>query len=262
RSKIKRSDEIGKLANSLDLMAARLGHHETQEQVMISNLADRSQQLKQMNEYLVYFEESERQVISSKLHGTIAQTLGISASRVRQLLNKCDGNHKRDIEDILSVIDHAIREIRSIIYELAPPMLKDFDIDVAIDFLVEEFNEKYNVRFSFDNNVGGAVPLNRALKLTFYRAVKTILTGILEHSDRPFVNIKMSAEETVLFIQITADGIGLKKEHILDLPASNSGHTLQERMERLGGEMTVNQNSEYEFYISLYAPVLPENHPD
>ena len=262
RSKLYRNDEIGDLSIALDLMARRLEQYTTQEKAFINDLSRHSRQLKQLNEYLVYFEESERKAIASELHGTIAQSLGIGVSKIRSIMNQENPPHKNDLKQLQTFLEHAVKDIRTIMYELAPPILNDFDIDVAIEFLIEEINEKNDkigANFIFINLVGGAVELNKALKLTFYRAVKTILSSILEQSDTPEAEVEISAEKTQLLIHIHASGPGLNAGKIMSLPASSSGsHLLSERMERLGGSMTIRTASNNCIIIDLTAPVLTD----
>ncbi|HCY87944.1 MAG TPA: hypothetical protein DHV36_22600, partial [Desulfobacteraceae bacterium] len=238
RITLNRSDEIGELSSALDLMARRLKQFKTQEKAYIEDLSKRSEQLKKMNEYLVYFEESEREDIASKLHSTIAQSLGIGMSKVGSMIGRPEQISRDDLEQLHRFLEQAVKEIRTIMYDLAPPILNDFDIDVAIEFLLEEINRNHGTEFRFYNYTQSPVPLNKALKLTFYRAVKTLLSGICDQNQEAGVQVELSSEDTQLLIRITVDGNDIDTEALLHLPAGRSGHTLGERMERLGGGMT------------------------
>ncbi|MCG8633068.1 MAG: HAMP domain-containing protein [Desulfobacterales bacterium] len=261
RSKLYRNDEIGDLSIALDIMAKRLGQYKTQEKNLVEDLSRQGRQLKQLNEYLVYFEESERKAIASELHSTIAQSLGIGVSKIRSLINREDPPQPSDLEELQAFLEYAVKDIRKIMYELAPPILNDFDIDVAIEFLIEEINEKKGTDFVFHNAVGGAVGLNKALKLTFYRAVKTLLFSILEQSDAPQAGVEISAEKTQLLIRMHACGAGIDTEKLMCLPVGSSGsHLLSERMRRLGGSMSTRETEKDCVLIDLAAPVLTD-HP-
>ncbi len=255
----RRNDEVEELSIALNLMAQRLGKYKTQEKNFIEDLSRHSRHLKQMNEYLVYFEESERKSIASELNGTIAQSLGISLSKIRSIVNQGNGLHQNDLKELQVFLEHAVKDIRTVMYELAPPILDDFhvDYDVAIKFLIEEINQTNGTDFVFINSVDKAVALNMALKLTIYRAVKTIFSGILQQSDTPQAKVEISVQETRLLIRIHAYGPGLNAGKIMNLPVSSSGsHLLSEWMEQLGGSMTTRKAPKNCIIINLTAPVF------
>ncbi|WDP84477.1 MAG: hypothetical protein HUN05_04380 [Desulfobacter sp.] len=259
RSRLTRTDEIGNLSRSLDIMAEQLGHFETQEKAFMADLAKQTLQLKQLNEYLVYFEESERKSIASKLHGTVAQTLAMGVSKIKTHINGCDIGRHDDLIQVKTFLEHSVKEIRTIIYELAPPILDDFDIDVAIEFLVEEINEKNGTGFDFTNRIGGPVPLNRAVKLTFYRAIKTIITNILEYADAPDDELELYGHEDFLCIRVQTRGLRLGLKQATTAPGDKAGHqNFSERMERLGGSILLKHFADRGSKITLKAPVLTQ----
>ncbi|MCG8636393.1 MAG: hypothetical protein MI863_21350 [Desulfobacterales bacterium] len=252
------NNEIKELSIALNLMARRLGKYKTPEQDFAEDLSRHSRHLKQMNEYLVYFEESERKSIASELNGTIAQSLGLGLSKIRSLINRGNGLHQNDLMELHVFLEHAVRDIRTVMYELAPPVLDDFnvDIDPAMKSLIEEINETNRTDFRFINSMDKAVVLDTALKLTLYRATKTILSGILAQSDSPQAKVEISKQETRLLIRIHAYGPGLNAGEIMKLPANKSGaHLLPERMEQLGGSMTLRKTPRDCIIIHLTAPV-------
>lgn len=259
RSKLDRSDELGDLARALDLMARQLGQFQKQEKAYLDDLARQTLQLKQLNEYLIYFEESERKSIASELHGTVAQTLGLGVSKIKSLIESCPGPGQQELIEAKTFLEHGVKEIRALMYELAPPILDDFDIDVAIDFLIEEINEKNNTRFDFTNAIGGPVPLNRAVKLTFYRAIKTILTNILAYARTPEARLELFAVDDLLCIRVEIPGLELSLNQATSAAGNLAGHQdFSERLERLGGKIRVAPCFDQGTQITLTAPMLAE----
>ncbi|MCA1793090.1 MAG: HAMP domain-containing protein, partial [Desulfobacteraceae bacterium] len=70
-----RMDEIGELSRSFNQMIHQLVHSQKKEKAYTASLARRTDQLKQLNEHLVYCEEIQRKTIASDLHDSLAQTL-------------------------------------------------------------------------------------------------------------------------------------------------------------------------------------------
>lgn len=61
-------------------------------------------------------------------------------------------------------------------------MLDDFDIDIALGFLIEQMNLQHLSDFEYINNTDQPIPLPQGLKITLYRAVSELVTNILKHS--------------------------------------------------------------------------------
>ena len=229
------------------------------EKAHADSLAKRTRQLKQLNEHLVYSEEIERKTIASDLHDSIAQTLALGISHIKNLRESNTPVPPDNLAQIQTVLEQAVREVRSMIYKLSPPILDDFDIDIAIGFLVEETNAQKNTRFKYTNNLEDTVPLNHALKVTLYRAVGELLTNILKHAQTIEADIKTRTNGQMLFISVRDQGIGMDVQKAKSMQGCGFGlYSLSERMENFGGSLDIDSRPGKGTLILLTAPVLSE----
>ncbi|MCA1793192.1 MAG: hypothetical protein LC660_04845, partial [Desulfobacteraceae bacterium] len=131
-------------------------------------------------------------------------------------------------------------EIRSLIYKLSPPILDDFDIDIAIGFLIEETNARQKTQYHYINHVKNPVPMRHAIKVTLYRAVNELLTNIRKHADTQKAQIQLSVQDQKILLQVEDQGIGMDVEKVNAMPDCGFGiYSLSERIHNFGGTMDI-----------------------
>lgn len=258
-SPIRRQDEIGALAQAFNQMVEKLILSEKNEKAYATSLEIQTDQLKRLNEHLVFSEEMERKTIASDLHDSIAQTLALGISKIKNMHIPETPVSQEDLEEIQEVLEQAIREIRSLIYKLSPPILDDFDIDIALGFLVEETNAQHQTRFTYTNNLENPVDLNPALKLTLYRATDELITNILKHAKTQRAEFEIWTMDGQICIRVEDEGVGMDIKQTKDLQGFGFGlYSISERMENFGGRLDIISEPGKGTKITLTAPIPPQ----
>jgi len=220
-------------------------------------IAKRTTQLKRLNEHLVYAEEGERKAIASDLHDSVSQTLAMSISKIKYIRELKGRIDEGDLSEVQEYLEWSIREIRSLIYQLSPPILDDFDIDIALGFLIEETNAKHHSNFHYINNIETPVHLDPAVKVTLYRAVNELITNILKHSGSKNGEIEVSKNDETILIRVEDQGSGFDVDKIKGSDSFGFGlHSLLERMENFGGKIQVDSEQGIGTNVLLTAPVF------
>lgn len=283
--KIERNDEIGLLAKSFNRMVEKLrglkkiekdNARELENRIRLRTMeleksnadlnqikknlektvAKRTLQLRNLNENLIYSEENERKAIASDLHDSVTQTLAVSIFKLKNLQESDKCMTKKDFSEVQGYLEQSVREIRSLIYQLSPPILDDFDIEIALGFLIEETNVKHHSCFSYINNIEDPVPLDQAVKVTLYRAVNELVTNILKHSGSKEGEIEISKIKEKIMIRVEDQGMGFDVDTIKNSVVLGFGlHSLSERMENLDGEFLAESIPGKGTKIFLIAPI-------
>ena len=196
----------------------------------------RTLELKRLNEHMINAEENVRRTIATNLHDSATQPIGLCLSKIKSFK---DLDHESGL-DLLSQIqkhlEQANREIRSAIYELSPPVLDDFNIDIALGFLIEKTNNKHQTNFKYINNLDGAVLLVRANKITLYRAVSELMVNILKHSGSVEAEIELSKIKNEIRVRVEDKGSGFDTDTIYKNNYGGFGlYSLSERLSNIGG---------------------------
>lgn len=280
-----RADEIGTLAGSFNTMIEKLRVSEKREkdhaeelennirlrtaQLEKSNaelsdiknelekiIAKRTVQLKRLNEHLIFTEEDERKAIASDLHDSVTQTLAMSLSRLKSIRESASGTTRKNLLEVQAYLEQAVQEIRSLIYQLSPPILDDFDIETALGFLIDETNAKHRSEFHYMDRIEQSVCLDQSVKVTLYRAVSELLTNILKHSGSKKGLIDVSRTQETIRIKVEDHGCGFDVDRLKRLDIIGFGlRSLSERMENLGGKIQLASTPGKGTKIVLTAPV-------
>ncbi|MCP4719647.1 MAG: hypothetical protein GY860_09345, partial [Desulfobacteraceae bacterium] len=171
---------------------------------------------------------------------SLAQTLAIGISKIKNITEPDTPINPEDLLEIQGVLEQAIIEIRSLIYKLSPPILDDFDIDIAIGFLVEETNEQHHTNFTYINNLEEPIDLKEALKVTLYRATGELISNILEHAKTQTAEFEISATLDNLYIRVEDEGCGMEVKRIEEIKGCGFGlYRIMERMENFDGRLDI-----------------------
>jgi signal transduction histidine kinase len=253
-----RIDEIGELSRAFNEMAHRLQSSQQREKAHIQELSHQAARLKELNEHLVYSDETERKTIASDLHDSVVQTLAMGISRTKNLMESDEPPPLDQIRTIQLILEQAIREIRALIYKLSPPILDDFDIDIAIGALIEETNAEKDTAYEYINHVTDPVSLPHALKVTLYRAVEELMTNIQKHAGTRTATIRLWTQGPDICLEVADAGAGMDVQTAR--PSRDRGfglYSLSERIQNFGGTLNVTSVSGKGTKITLTAPVTP-----
>jgi len=280
-----RDDEIGQLARSFKIMTQKLqaseltvkqNSKELEERIQfrtkaleksnsqlnqIKNslekiIAERTIQLRKLNEHLVYTEESERRAIASDLHDSVTQTLAMCISKLKDIREVEGSKEPEHLQEVQVYIEQSVREIRSLIYRLSPPILDDFDIEIALGFLIEKINEKHDSQFSYVNHIDVPIPVDHAIKVTIYRAVSELITNILKHAGTLIGNIEISYASNEILLNVSDKGAGFDTNAVQNQEIRGFGlNSLSERIQNFGGVVTINAAPGVGTDICLTVPV-------
>ncbi len=201
-------------------------------------LNEKSKQVKLLNDQLSLIEEKTRKTIAADLHDSVAQSLGYTSSMIKGIKEGSLANDEENLSQIEFCLDKAIHEVRSTIYNLNPPILDDFEIDLAIGFLLAEFFADQKCEIHFTNEVEKSIELKGTKKTILYRAVNELIHNIAKHSNADNAFVKISSTKNIFQIIIKDDGIGFGTDGI------GGSHSfglsfIRERMRCLDGNMKI-----------------------
>lgn len=287
-SQIDRKDEIGVLADAIDQMTQKLillkenekQHASSLEKTIadrtkelhVSNLdlirakeeleaivAKRTSQLKLLNEHLIYSEGIERKAIAADLHDTIAQTLALSISKIKTMNEPGSTVNFDVLLEIQSFLEQTAQGIRSLIYQLSPPILDDFDIDIALGFLIEENNTQHNAQLTYINKLEDPVDLKKALKLMLYRATAELITNLFKYAGTKKAEIEISSTDTHISIRVEDKGVGMNVEKITAAQGYGFGlYYISQRVENFGGRFIIESKPGQGTKIIIITPMVKE----
>ncbi|THB74968.1 MAG: HAMP domain-containing protein [Desulfobacteraceae bacterium] len=249
--KHRKTDELGMLFDSFNEMVQKLKLSDRMEK-------EHTRKLERLNQYLVYSEEKQRKKIAADLHDSVVQTLGLSLSRIKDLREHHHDQYNRDLNEIQSMLEQAVREIRTLIYNLAPPILDDFDIDIAIGVLIDEFNTRHNSHIHYTNRIIDIPEMDRPEKITLYRVASELITNIIKHSGTDSGHVELSLKDGCIALDVQDEGAGFDVNPDDPTPTEGFGlYSLSERIANFGGVLHVSSHPGQGTRVELKLPIDP-----
>jgi PAS domain S-box-containing protein len=202
------------------------------------------EKLKAMALELMMAEERERRRIAVGLHDGVGQKLALAKLMLQSAKEYlADEQSITSFGKALESIDGAIKDIRSLTFELASPVLYEIGLTAAVQqYLREEVEAKHDLKSVLvaDKVLNG---LDVETSVALFRIIRELLMNVVKHADATMVEVNINQLQDKIRISVIDDGKGFQTaEH---LAASHNGRTsfglfsMRERLERLGGKIEI-----------------------
>jgi PAS domain S-box-containing protein len=212
----------------------------------------RRAQVESLVSELLLAEERERRRLAVDLHDGLNQTLALARLRLARLLDHPDEAARRELRDIVALVDEANQSARSLTFQLSPPVLHDFGFEPALQSLVEDVARTYRIEVSLEGPEDPS-PLSERIRVLLYRAVRELLINVAKHAGARRTRVTLERGPSALCITVEDDGQafdpGVVGSRGLGLSA------IRERLAHLGGEMRIDSAAGRGTRVTLVAPL-------
>jgi signal transduction histidine kinase len=244
-----------------DLLHELKSLNETLEQRVArrtSEAIERAERLRILSGELTAAEETERRRIAEILHDDLQQML-IAARFQFHVLDKTKDAAKRTeiTEEIGNLLDRSFNLTRSLIVELAPPILHECGLAAALQSLGTQTKNYHNINITVEAD-SSANPNEPSLCIFLFRAVRELLFNAVKHANGSPVYITMTRVRPGKLQIVIADrgpGFDLTKLDSRQTKPTGFGlFSIRERLTNFGGEFRIDSVPGHGSRISLIAP--------
>lgn len=231
---------------------------------MTGELNNSQQENRALTQHSLLIQEEERQRLSQELHDELGQSLtAIKVMAVTAAHAKAD--LKQAIGNIVSICDHLMTVVRSMMQQLHPLILSELGLKAAMEDLQQHWAvRKPELQVSIDcpDEVDS---LDIKITIQVFRVVQECLTNIMRHAHARQAYIRLSiiapaiaeaehpgTANKMLFIQVTDDGHGCDPQQL------KSGFGLagmRERINSLGGTFAIQTSPQQGMQIWASIPL-------
>jgi len=217
--------------------------------------------LKRLSADLILAEEAQRRDLAIVLHDHLGQSLAMAKIKLAGVLNSTEDPDLREkLKAIEKDVSDAVKQTRSITYELSPPVLHELGLIEALEWRLDKFTDETGVITSYDHNVD-TIELRNEQEVILFRSVDEVLKNIIKHAEASIVLLTAQATKYSFMIKIQDNGKGFDTD-ILKPQGRKAGSfglfSIKERIEYLGGVLDIQSGSNGGTVITLIAPVSLE----
>ena len=184
-------------------------------------------------------QEKERFRISNALHDSVCQILyGI---RLNLQSIQLSSDKKKELNNASQLLDEAIRETRTISYELTPSVLRDFGFTAGVKEMAQRLSSSELRIFSHVDLTVDA--LDKEVQLYVFRMIQELTNNCLKHAQASEARITVTTEGDNVLLTVVDNGVGFKDSSDQALLKGSGLRAIKNRMFLLGGSMEMEASS-------------------
>ncbi len=229
-------DAIGRTKSELDLLI--------KERLQVENrLLQYQSKLQRLSIQLSMTEEKQRRELASRLHEEIGQELFVTILQLNALEKKVQ-DHPETGEAIKKIKDNQlamISRIRTMTFDLSPPVLYDLGLKEAVECLADTIHSRHNLQVE-PRFQGDMEAIAGDMKIILYRNIKELVHNAVKHARSDQVRIDIRSHGGVVEVSVSDDGDGFDTDPSAGNSESGSGYGLfdiREKLSHLGGRLKI-----------------------
>ena len=198
--------------------------------------------VRQLSGHLLRSQDDERRRIGRELHDSTAQELvavALNLGLVQQRSAGRDATADNLIADSQAIIEQCQRELRTLAYELHPPVLDDMGLVGAVQEYAAGFTQRSGIKVKLDASPAlGRLPAETERAL--FRVVQENLGNVRRHSGSPTATVRIKGETAEVILEVSDQGRGLRLRRdgtVLHAGVGLAG--MRERVRQLGGRFEI-----------------------
>lgn len=192
------------------------------------------EQQKELLHTVLLTEEKERMRIGEAIHNSLAQLLYAAKLRLEKenSLTSPEGIHPA-----IKMLQEAIKETRTIAFELMPSLIKDFGIKAGIRELIEKKANQSGIQFSV-NYSGSERRYDLQDEVAVFRIIQELLNNTIKHSGAHAASTNLAFSENKILIQYEDNGIGFDIKETFENGLGFGLLSIKNRVELMNGEFS------------------------
>jgi PAS domain S-box-containing protein len=245
----------GVLVSHTDISGRKQAEEQLREMAveLEARVSKRTKQLRRVSAQLTMSEERERRMLAQNLHDDLGQLLAIIKIKLTSL---GDSSPRTSINTIVELVEQADLAVRMITLQLSPPILHTLGLIPALEWLVEEMEQRYHLAVHIDHE-GEPMALVDEIQAMLFRSVRELLINVARHSQASDASLSCLCQGSQLIIAVSDNGCGFDPSQYLVGLARRRGFglcSIYERIINIGGEMEFDSSPGNGTTITLSLP--------
>lgn len=221
--------------------------------------------LQAMSVRITATEDRVRRAIARELHDQVVQNLALVKIQLRNLETEPNPDRIYDgLRNVLAVIDRTIADSRNLVFDISPPVLFEFGLSPALEWLTEKMELRHGIIFRYNGNFDEKTALrgvDNDTKMLLYRASRELLINAVKHARAGKVVVSCSVLGDVLELSVEDDGVGMEfvDFEAYSMTPGNGGYglfSLREQISLQQGELVVAKGDMGGARVTLRIPCI------
>ncbi len=205
-------------------------------------------------------QESERQHLANQLHDGPAQSLTnliLQAEICERLFDSDPSRARNELTELKLAVNNTFQKVRGFIFDLRPMMLDDLGLTPTLKKSIEDYEQKTGIACNLTVS-GKDARLPPHAEVTIFRIFQQSLNNVRDHAQATHVQLSMDVESEKVTASIEDDGVGFEVSEAMAASQQRKTiglSTMKERIQMLGGELTIESAPDKGARIDFWLPV-------
>jgi PAS domain S-box-containing protein len=208
----------------------------TDHMVAATGVREHQHKLRELASQIALAEERERHRIAGDLHDRTIQMLALSQIKLGALKNALhdDTRLSQLVDEVRTFVEQSIRDTRSLLFELSPPVLHELGFAAAVESLAELVTDEHALDCTVRSS-GKPLRLGTDVEVSLFQAVREALINTVKHAhaSHAVVTLDWSGPDA-LSVCVEDDGAGFDVGELESRRSHGNGFGLFSMRERLG----------------------------
>ncbi|MDP6524427.1 MAG: histidine kinase [Kiritimatiellia bacterium] len=243
---VRGSNEVSELAAAYNTMREDLRAYQQRLRLLAAQLSSA--------------EEHERRKIAVELHDHIGQTMSAAKIKLGRLRKEADSPKvAANLLELQELVGSAIKAIRSLTFELSPPVLYELGFVPALEWLCDHMFAQYELCVSFEKKEQ-TVQLDEELRVFLFQVVRELLINVVKHAGVKQAELSVETNETGVRVVLDDKGHGFDAHRQTVLPDRAMGFglfSIKERLRQFDGSLTIKSCPGTGTHVTVFVPQEP-----
>lgn len=254
---------VQKADNLIAQVGAALGYL-TGDLLEVSSQLEGLQQKQLLGLKIIKAQEEERQRVARDIHDGPAQLMSnvvLKAEICERMIDVDLDKAREELKNLKRVVRDSLQDVRKIIYNLRPMSLDDLGLIPTLQRYVTTYQEETGIAVSFQTN-GDFTEIKPVVSLTVFRIAQEAMNNVSKHANAKNISVSLEFLANGIRLYIGDDGTGFDTEKLKvrndDISSGFGLVSMQERVELLSGEMTINSEPGKGTRLNIMIPFTKE----
>ncbi|MDO9043037.1 MAG: CHASE4 domain-containing protein [Desulfocapsaceae bacterium] len=221
-------------------------------------LINHRKRLRALSSELMQIEDKERRQLATDLHDHVGQSLSAVKMYVDGLIASASYDvDRKKLQLIASIVEQTVQDVRTLTFELSPPILYELGLKAALEWLAEDFQKKYSlqIKSKCDECPKCTTPAFLAL---LFRTIRELLINVVRHAHADTAEVEVRCTGKGVRITVRDYGCGMKDADQKNEENTNTGFGLfsvRERVINIGGTVVIDSQKGQGTTITLTIPI-------
>ena len=252
-------EEITTLVQGFNAVLQGLAERESELARQYRALDQATETLRHLAMDLAMIEEKEKSRLAAELHDGPLQQLALAQIHIEVATQRKHEESSDRLQLGIELLSGAIRELRSLQFDLSPPVLETGGLPAALSWLAESTQRRWGLTMTF-RQVGTLPALDRPRKVLLFQCARELVMNVVKHARARVGRIELTRRDGCLELLVEDDGVGFRASPDPSDACTSGGYGSRgvcERLALVDGALTL-ENLKPGARVRLWIPIGPE----